>query len=184
MVYGSIAISLNNYENHRTETEYEDALIAKTFVFQFINSFSPMFYIAFVKPFIPEFDACLGSCMQELQTSLGTIFMTRLAMGSITGVALPYYNNRARIQQNLEGTNVSIDDMSEVEKGFLMVRTARSSACCVWAEDRARCVGGVPCDAWTVHGLREHLDPVRVHDDVRGRVPPRHLHRLHQQLHR
>jgi hypothetical protein len=86
LIYGYIAIKLTNFENHRTETEYEDSLIAKTFIFQFINSFSPMFYIAFVKPYIPEYDACLVNCMTELQTSLGTIFLTRLASGSITEV--------------------------------------------------------------------------------------------------
>ena len=119
MLYGSVAIALNNYENHRTNTEYEDALIAKTFIFQFVNSFSPMFYIAFVKPFIPEYDSCLISCMAELQTSLGTIFMTRLATGSITAVLVPHLNNKAREKENLEGTGFKITDMSEVERGYM-----------------------------------------------------------------
>ena len=88
LIYGSIAIALTDYENHRTETEYEDSLIAKTFIFQFINSFSPMFYIAFIKPFISDYDACLVSCMSELQTSLGSIFLTRMATGSITDVSI------------------------------------------------------------------------------------------------
>ncbi|CAM9653012.1 unnamed protein product, partial [Phaeothamnion confervicola] len=35
LVYGSMAIALNDHENHRTDTAYEDALIAKTFLFQF-----------------------------------------------------------------------------------------------------------------------------------------------------
>lgn len=120
MAYGNIALLLNAYENHRTDTEYEDALIAKTFIFQFINSFSPMFYIAFVKPYIPALDPCLGSCMGELQTSLGTIFMTRLAVGSITAILVPYMNNKAREKANLEGTGLKVTDMSEVERGFMM----------------------------------------------------------------
>jgi hypothetical protein len=36
-VYSLVAIQLTEYENHRTDTEYEDFLIGKTFVFQFIN---------------------------------------------------------------------------------------------------------------------------------------------------
>ena len=40
-VYASLAGRLNEWENHRTETEYQDALIIKTFVFQFINSCAP-----------------------------------------------------------------------------------------------------------------------------------------------
>lgn len=33
-VYGQIATRLNDAENHRTQSEFEDALISKTFVFQ------------------------------------------------------------------------------------------------------------------------------------------------------
>jgi len=36
-------------ENHPTDTIYEDNLIAKTFCFQFINSFFNLFYVAFIK---------------------------------------------------------------------------------------------------------------------------------------
>jgi anoctamin-10/anoctamin-7 len=82
MIYGGIAIRLTEYENHRTDTMYEDALISKTFVFQFVNSYAALFYISFVKPFIYLIDPCLGPCMSELQTNLGTIFLTRLALGS------------------------------------------------------------------------------------------------------
>lgn len=69
--YEKIAVKLNNYENHRTDTKYEDALIGKTFLFQFINSFANMYYIAFVKPYIPSIDPCYPSCLETLQTSLG-----------------------------------------------------------------------------------------------------------------
>lgn len=33
----------------RTETEYEDALILKSFSFQFFNSYTSIFYLAFFK---------------------------------------------------------------------------------------------------------------------------------------
>jgi hypothetical protein len=116
MIYGSVAIALTNFENHSkltlfveficfeyyfklnmnlpilsftgTDTMYEDNLIAKTFVFQFVNSYAPLMYIAFVKPFIQSLDPCLGSCMGELQTQLGTIFITQLLVGNITEVRL------------------------------------------------------------------------------------------------
>jgi hypothetical protein len=59
-IYGEVAIQLTDYENHRTDTKYEDSLIAKTFLFQFVNSYASLFYIAFVKPFIPDLDPCLN----------------------------------------------------------------------------------------------------------------------------
>ena len=53
-LYSFVSIELNKYENHRTETLYEDALITKTFIIQFINSFSSMFFIAFAQPFLAD----------------------------------------------------------------------------------------------------------------------------------
>jgi threonine/homoserine/homoserine lactone efflux protein len=88
--FGEVALKLNNYENHRTDTEYEDSLIAKTFCFQFVNSYASLFYIAFVKPFIQDVDPCLpGGCMGELQITLGTIFLTRLLIGNLTEIGIP-----------------------------------------------------------------------------------------------
>ena len=63
MIYGDVAIKLNNFENHRTDTQYEDNLIAKTFVFQFVNSFAALIYVAFFKPFIQDFDPCISRFM-------------------------------------------------------------------------------------------------------------------------
>jgi hypothetical protein len=72
-VYSELAIFLNKRENHRTDTEYEDALISKLFAFQFVNSFASLFYVAFVKD--AAGDPCSdGSCMGELGTSLAIIF--------------------------------------------------------------------------------------------------------------
>ena len=47
--YRKLAAWLNDLENFRTETEYNDALIFKTFFFQFFNSFLSCFYVAFIK---------------------------------------------------------------------------------------------------------------------------------------
>ena len=47
VVYREIAIVLTDVENHRTQTEYEDALIAKIFMFQFVNSYASFYYLAF-----------------------------------------------------------------------------------------------------------------------------------------
>lgn len=102
-VFSDIALRLTNQENHRTDTEYEDSLIGKTFLFQFVNSFASLFYIAFIKPFIPDIDPCTGTCMLELQTTLATIFLTRLAMGNLTELGIPmfktYLEDRKRKQE-------------------------------------------------------------------------------------
>lgn len=37
-------------EVHRTEKDYENALTLKMFLFQFVNFYASIFYIAFIKP--------------------------------------------------------------------------------------------------------------------------------------
>ena len=49
LIYGYVAIWMTNFENHRTLTAYENHLIVKTFLFQFVNSYAVVFYVAFVK---------------------------------------------------------------------------------------------------------------------------------------
>jgi hypothetical protein len=48
-VYEMFAIKLNDWEHHRTQTQYEDAQIMKSFVFQMINNYFVLFFIAFMK---------------------------------------------------------------------------------------------------------------------------------------
>jgi len=48
-IYQKLAVYLTDWENHRTQTSYEDALIIKLFGFQFVNSYTSLFYIAFFR---------------------------------------------------------------------------------------------------------------------------------------
>ncbi|CAG5126762.1 unnamed protein product, partial [Candidula unifasciata] len=48
-IYQFIAEFLTNFETHRTLTEWEDSFTLKMFLFQFVNHFSSLFYIAFFK---------------------------------------------------------------------------------------------------------------------------------------
>ena len=40
--------TLTNLENHRTQTEHNDAKILKSAIFSFVNTYVSFFYIAFV----------------------------------------------------------------------------------------------------------------------------------------
>jgi hypothetical protein len=86
IVYGQLAVWLTDRENHRcvqprcvcstpilinrTDTHYEDSLIAKLFAFQFVNSYASFFYVAFIKKFT-EGSCDADNCMNELATALG-----------------------------------------------------------------------------------------------------------------
>ena len=72
MVYSDMAINLTNEENHRTDTDYDDALIGKLFAFSFVNSYASLFFVAFIKHNLGE--TCNGPCMVELAYQLFVIF--------------------------------------------------------------------------------------------------------------
>lgn len=52
MIYRYLSRLGNEWENWRTEQEYQDALITKSFFFKFFNSFSSLFYLAFVRSLV------------------------------------------------------------------------------------------------------------------------------------
>jgi hypothetical protein len=119
-IYNQAAVYLTEFENHRTNTEFEDALIAKTFIFQYVNSFASLFYIAYVKPFIPTIDPCVGSsCMTELQASLGTIFLTRLGTGSVLKLLIPWMMKRMKEKQESKGVG-DASDLTDVELQYIL----------------------------------------------------------------
>jgi len=87
VIYGMVATQLNDWENHRTDTEYHNALISKAFLFKFVNSYNSLFYIAFIKG---SNEGCLNNdCLGELQTQLGTIFVSQLVLNNIIEVVKP-----------------------------------------------------------------------------------------------
>lgn len=48
-VYNRLALWMTNFENPRTQTEYEDSFTFKIFLFEFVNFYSSLIYIAFFK---------------------------------------------------------------------------------------------------------------------------------------
>lgn len=100
-LFRSLALGLNEWENHRRASSFTQALVYKMFIFQFINCYFSLFYIAFVKPYrtrgiFGEEQECLGAlrvdeaqsreqrCYDELQTQLMMIFITNLLVGTIS----------------------------------------------------------------------------------------------------
>ena len=100
LVYGHVARYLNDLENHATQTQFEDNLIAKTFCFQFINSYFSLFYVAFIKNYLELFgekqECTLNlqgepDCLSELSAQLSIIFLTRLVVGNATEALVPWF---------------------------------------------------------------------------------------------
>merc|ERR1719198_1092624 len=94
--FTDIAAKLTDEENHKTDTNYEDALVLKSFVFNFINSYTGLFYIGFLAKLTGQ--PCSGpdgkdNCMSALNIALGTIFVSRLVVGNIQEVIVPLVNS-------------------------------------------------------------------------------------------
>ncbi|KAL5004591.1 hypothetical protein ScPMuIL_018047 [Solemya velum] len=87
-LYKAIAIWLNNMENYRMEESYENHLIIKLILFQFVNSFLSLFYIAF---YLQD--------MVKLRDQLATLLITRQVVGNIKEVLFPFAVWKFRLYQ-------------------------------------------------------------------------------------
>jgi len=118
-IYGEMATWLTERENHRTDIQYEDSLIAKLFAFQFVNSYASLFYQAFIKEAIG--DPCLPDCMNELTYNLGIIFVTRLLSGNASELLLPRITSYLRKQEETKGVEPGTS-FSRAEVEYVMLR--------------------------------------------------------------
>lgn len=101
--YNYLAVFLTDMEFKRTQTEYDDSLALKIYLFQFVNYYSSLFYIAFVKGKFPGYphkynrifglrqEECgPGGCLMELFIQLTIIMVGKQIMNSILEIAYPY----------------------------------------------------------------------------------------------
>ena len=91
LAFGVVAVDLTSLENYRTDTQFEDALITKLFAFQFINSYAPLYYIAFLQE--PVFgDACeYGGCLSDLCVTLAITVGGNIAAIFATSYVVPSF---------------------------------------------------------------------------------------------
>ncbi|CAH1111241.1 unnamed protein product [Psylliodes chrysocephalus] len=84
--YFKIAIWLNDKENYRLETKYENHLIGKVALFQFVNSFLSLFYIAF---YLQD--------QARLKEQLAALLIARQVIGNLKESAVPYMLEHMRL---------------------------------------------------------------------------------------
>lgn len=78
-IFPKFAQGLNDYENYRTDTEYENALIYKTLMFQVTNNFAAATFTIFGKGSL--FGTCWeDSCIIDLRLLLLSIVMVRMVI--------------------------------------------------------------------------------------------------------
>ena len=120
-IYSFLALELTNRENHRTETQFEDNLIAKIFLFQFVNSYASFFYLAFIAQFFGECpDDSDGGCMYSLTINLLIIFGTRLA-SNVVELLIPFIVYRFNLAREMKSLNYDISKLTQPEREALLL---------------------------------------------------------------
>ncbi len=99
--YESLAKYLTEWENHKTQTEFENSLTFKVFIFQFVNFYSSLFYIAFFKGnfvgypghyrtiFGMRQEECTNGCLIELTQQLAIITIGKQIINNCKEFLLP-----------------------------------------------------------------------------------------------
>lgn len=130
LLYQKIVVKLTNNENHRTDTLYEDSMIVKLFAFQFINSYSSFFFLAFIATYLPKPDGaeeedigqCAASnCMEPIAINLAIIFGTRLFLTNFLDILMPYMSYRKKLKTETEGVAADVK-LTPAEKDYLLVQ--------------------------------------------------------------
>jgi hypothetical protein len=116
-LYGMIVYALNDYENHRTDTDYEDNLVAKVFVFQLVNSFAALTYVSFVKHFLGIF-CTYNMCTYDVQTTLSTVFLTRLIAQVVIEVFIRRLMQHLKEEKETEGLEPGVSP-SPIEEQYV-----------------------------------------------------------------
>jgi len=140
VVYGVVSNFLTEYENHKTDTEHENALIAKTFLFRFVNCYNALFYVAFFKRFDKAVHYCksqvddpndptlgpfpkdkIQNCLPELRIQLATIFISMIVVNNFFELFVPFLKGKLAQRANAlkpDEANKTDAKKSEPEEEF------------------------------------------------------------------
>jgi anoctamin-10/anoctamin-7 len=126
IVYNSVGKFLNEFENHRTDSDFEDSLIAKSFLFKFVNSYFSLFYIAFFKNILFD-DSCYkeGSqinirypCLNALSIQLAIVFGSMIFINNFFEVFVPFAKGLAESKKQSGGDAENDSRKTFPEKQF------------------------------------------------------------------
>uniref|UniRef100_A0AAG5DL36 Anoctamin n=1 Tax=Anopheles atroparvus TaxID=41427 RepID=A0AAG5DL36_ANOAO len=125
-VYQYVAIYMTNVEYRRTQTEYNESLNLKIYLFEFVNYYSSIFYIAFMKGKFPGYPAkynrilnlrqeeCSpGGCLMELCIQLAIIMVGKQAIGGLTEILIPYLVQKFKEFRSVLGIEANDNENGE-----------------------------------------------------------------------
>ena len=119
-LYNYFANKLNDWQNYRKDFQRMNALAVKFILYDLINNFYPLFYIAFIKKstiFGKESEQCYGfggndSCLEEIEIQLYTTLSINFGMNFLE-IGMPLFHQGARmiaLKKKLEIKGIKIGD--------------------------------------------------------------------------
>lgn len=126
IIYEKVATFMTHYENHKTVTEHNSELFKKLTLFYFVNNYSTLFYIAFIKS---SFEGCIDPvtakqtyCGLELSIQVAVVFLvndfgTRIA----NSVIIPFLTRRFASYQAERSKTMKAENMGPIEKQYVLL---------------------------------------------------------------
>lgn len=125
-IYDKVAVHLTELEMHRTQTEFDESLTIKIYLFQFVNYYASIMYIAFLKGKFVGYPAKYnriyglrqeecnpGGCLMELCIQLAIIMIGQQFFNGVLEMLIPLiwkWINSLSIKAGLEKPNDSETD--------------------------------------------------------------------------
>ncbi|ESN98940.1 hypothetical protein HELRODRAFT_162412 [Helobdella robusta] len=132
-VYKWVATRLTDWENRRTQTDYDDAIILKLFAFEFANSYTSCFYIAFFRGLKLK-DGLFGlgskyndncgessdvSCMPMLSFQILTLMLMKPLPKFFTDLLLPFLKKHfAKCSNRVSKRSESSNNHAHIEREY------------------------------------------------------------------
>ncbi|CAK4096485.1 unnamed protein product [Aphanomyces euteiches] len=89
MAFSSIATKLTKWENHKTESAYQSALILKVFPFRCVHVFASLYYYAFTA----------GDNLLQVAIQLATFMLSGQMWNNVVKTGIPLFRQRYQLRQ-------------------------------------------------------------------------------------
>lgn len=122
-----VAKVLNDWENHRTATEYDKHKLIKVMLFKFVNCFFVLYYVAFFKEKLNLFgmECIQNDCLVDLEYQLAAFVLVRITLSNAAEYLFPRLvatlracseKRKAYIHNMSNYSKLEMADMSAAEK--------------------------------------------------------------------
>ncbi|KAK5979463.1 Anoctamin [Trichostrongylus colubriformis] len=136
-IYETLVLKLTQWENHRTDSEYHNALVIKMFALQIVNNYTSLFYVAFIRPenngfqanglfgFGERFkDVCVpGTCGSLLALQLISHMIIKPLPKFTKDIVIPYFVHAVKLRKWSSARRQTLQDvLNESDETNVLVR--------------------------------------------------------------